>query len=75
MPNIKNFQVIAAVPAQKRYSAEADMMVIVEPAAYKTVTIAVDLDHLAKTLALKAATNKTGKAIEAGGAVVARVSR
>lgn len=74
MASLKTFQVVATVPDKKRYSAEADMMVVVEPAHYQRVTITVDLDHLAKTLAVKAATNKTGKAIEAGGAIVARIA-
>lgn len=75
MATLQCFKVIADVPAVTKYSAQADMMVVVEHARLQTVTITVDLDHLAKTLAVKAATNKSGKAIEAGGAVVARVAQ
>jgi hypothetical protein len=68
MANIKRFEVSAYVPGSALPGQPST-------AKYKSVMIEVDLDHLARTLASKAAGNKTGRAVEAGGGVVARVVR
>ena len=77
MPNIKSFHVVVDVPEVRSYDRfEADgSRLLLRAAARKAVVIEIDLDALTKSLGVRAATNKSGKAVEASGAVRALLAR
>ncbi len=83
MQNIKSFHAVVDVPELRdwgRANVEGESKhtrsgPVIRPAARKAVVIEIDLDALAKDLGVRAATNKTGKAVEASGAVRALLAR
>lgn len=83
MPNIKQFHVVVDVPEYRAWGREgvdgespySRSGPLISPAARRAVVIEIDLDALTKDLGLRAATNKSGKAVEASGAVRALLAK
>lgn len=75
--NVKSFHVVVDVAEVRSYSEkELDgSRKLIRPASRKAVVIEVDLDALTRDLGVRAATNKSGKAVEASGAVRALLAK
>jgi hypothetical protein len=72
--NIQTFTKKINVRAHEKWSREAGGMVEVSPARQVTVKLDVDVDALIQMLGVKAARNKSSKAVECGGYITATVS-
>jgi hypothetical protein len=69
----KTFTQTINVRATEKWSREHGRMMETSPARQVTVTLEVDVDALIHSLGAKAARNKSRKAIECGGYIVAKV--
>jgi hypothetical protein len=73
--NIHSFHVVVSVPAKTRRDRATGEVTTVAPATRKAVVLEVDVGELERTLCLRAAQNKTGKAVLGGGSITAKVAR